>query len=250
LKQRTRQQILFLIVIVVVIALLFKRFHQAAGPQHPAPAPEAISCGVHCGTERWAVKTLSDASAAGVNLAATPVTVDWLVSQAQPAVLPEDQRISPVEDHAYVVNARLVGFKLEDDEDIHIVIADLNNPAETMIVEIPSSDCSGACFSTHLAEFVQARTGGKLLRGDIQHGMQFDSIGSDARLMVQKIEEAHAGDGHRHIAGNSFESFVRRSEARFEIRARLHKLRDVRGKARAAAIAGRNFDDHGFRGII
>jgi hypothetical protein len=158
LKQRTRQQILFLIVIVVVIALLFKRFHQAAGPQHPAPAPEAISCGVHCGTERWAVKTLSDASAAGVNFAATPVTVDWLVTQAQPAVLPEDQRISPVEDQAYVVTARLVGFKLEDDEDIHIVIADLNNPAETMIVEIPSSDCSGACFSTHLAEFVQART--------------------------------------------------------------------------------------------
>ena len=156
MKQRTRQQVLFLIVIVVVIALLFKRFHQAAGPQHPAPA--AISCGVHCGTERWAVKTLSDASAAGVNFTATPVTVDWLVSQAPPPALPEDQRISPIEDHAYVVNARLVGFKLEDDEDIHIVIADLNNPAQTMIVEIPSSDCSGACFSTHLAEFVQART--------------------------------------------------------------------------------------------
>jgi hypothetical protein len=155
LKQRTRQQIMTVIVIVVVVALLYKRFHQVAGPSHPAPAP--IGCGVHCGTERWAVKTLSDAGAARVNFAATPATVDWLVSQAQPAELPDDQRIAPIEDHEYVVTARLVGFKLEDDQDIHIVIADLNNPAETMIVEIPSTDCSGACSSAHTGEFVEAR---------------------------------------------------------------------------------------------
>jgi len=56
-----------------------------------------------------------------------------------------------------VVTARLVGFKLEDDEDIHIVIADLDHPEETMIVEIPSTDCSGACSSTRIAQFAQAR---------------------------------------------------------------------------------------------
>ena len=157
MKQRTRQQILLALVIVVVLALLYKRFYQVSGPPHPRPEPGLIGCGVHCGTERWAVKTLSDAGAASVNFTATPVTVDWLVSQPLPAGLPEDARISPIEDQAYVVTARLVGFKLEDDEDIHIVIADLNNPAETMIVEIPSTDCSGVCSSAHIAEISTAR---------------------------------------------------------------------------------------------
>jgi len=183
LNPRTRQQILILIVIVIVLALLYKRFRQAAGPSLPQPA--LINCGVHCGTERWAVKTLSDSGATGVNFTAARVTVDWLVSQPQPAGLPEDSRIAPIENQAYVVTAHLVGFKLEDDQDIHIVIADLDHPGETMIIEIPSTDCSGVCSSAHVAQIADARTWFESQFGAPHN--RFERVPGDVTLTVTGI---------------------------------------------------------------
>ncbi|HTD35729.1 MAG TPA: hypothetical protein VK665_18920 [Candidatus Elarobacter sp.] len=110
----------------------------------------AATCGVHCGTERWHVKTLSDASASQVTLEPKTTTVANLVSIAPPAQLGEDER-DPTEMQAVTVNAQLVGYKEElssgkGDHDFHIVIQD---PAsnDTMIVEIPDPQCDGVCNS-------------------------------------------------------------------------------------------------------
>ncbi len=65
--------------------------------------------------------------------------------------------MAPLETQVFRVPAVLVGLKEEDDRDIHLVIADLTDPSQTMIIEIPSSLCSGACASSHVAEFDQAR---------------------------------------------------------------------------------------------
>src|SRR5256884_4413008 len=115
-----------------------------SAPQHELPA-----CGTYCGTERWSVKTLSDADRDKVDFTAKEATVGWLVSQEHPAQSPADQRIGPIETQTYKVRARLISYKLEQDGDFHIVIA--------MIAEIPSPDCAGACASAHVEEFRRAR---------------------------------------------------------------------------------------------
>ena len=121
------------------------------------PLQERAACGIYCGTERWSVKTLSDADRDKVNFAPKEATVGWLVSQQPPASLPADRRVAPVERQTYKVRALYVGHKLEADEDFHIVIADGEDPSKTMIAEIPSPDCAGACASGHAEEFRKAR---------------------------------------------------------------------------------------------
>lgn len=121
-------------------------------------APQQLAaCGIHCGTERWGVKTLSDADHDEVDFTPKKTTVASLVSQKSPAYLPADRRVAPVESQTYKVRASLVGYWPEQDEDIHLVIADLDDANKTMIVEIPSPDCAGACTSGHVEDFRRAR---------------------------------------------------------------------------------------------
>lgn len=47
-----------------------------------------------------------------------------------------------VETTTYRLRARLVSMKVEEDSDVHLVIADTRDPSETMIVEFPASDCT------------------------------------------------------------------------------------------------------------
>lgn len=91
-----------------------------------------------CGTERWSVKTLSDADARRVNLVPSTTTVAKLGRLPAPATLP-DRRL-PAE-LRYRIHARLVAYKLEDDGDVHLVVADPASGA-TMIVEFPNSGCT------------------------------------------------------------------------------------------------------------
>jgi len=125
----------------------------------PSPAgASSASSGVHCGTERWPVKTLSDADAGLVNFTRVPATVSSLVSLPKPSSLPSSSRIVPTELTVYTVTARLVEFKQEDDRDIHLVIADPTDASQTMIVEFPDAqNCSGAVGSAHGQEMRDAR---------------------------------------------------------------------------------------------
>lgn len=117
----------------------------------------ALGCGVHCGTERWPVKTLADSDRAKVNFALQETTVGWLVSQKPPPNSPENSRVAPIETQTYRVKAALIGFKEEKDRDFHIVIADPSNLQETMIVELPDPNCAGACASGRTTDFAKAR---------------------------------------------------------------------------------------------
>lgn len=128
-----------------------------AAPPFSAPPQEREACGVYCGTERWTVKTLSDAAHNKIDFTPKEATISWLISQERPYPSPADQRIGPIETHTYKVRAHLVSHKLEEDGDFHIVIADVEDPSKTMIAEIPSADCAGACASGHAEEFRKAR---------------------------------------------------------------------------------------------
>jgi hypothetical protein len=126
----------------------------------PAGSPPGAACGVHCGKERWSVKTMSDAGAAAVlKTTPRPATVSSLVLQRAPLAPAAETRVSDLEQQVYTVTALLVGYKQEkDDRDFHIVIRDLQSEADTMIVEIPDTDCAGVCASVAHDDIFAARS--------------------------------------------------------------------------------------------
>jgi hypothetical protein len=136
------------------------------GGPTPIPAPSTATgatCGTHCGSERWHVKTMSDPQASQVDRAIHMTTVDELIHAAVPkpasgALAKADNiRFAPWELKAVQIRATIVGWKTENDNDYHIVVADMKNAKETMIVEPPSSACSSACSSGYAALFQSAR---------------------------------------------------------------------------------------------
>lgn len=96
-----------------------------------------------CGTERWAVKTLMDPDASAINTTPVDTTIEDLVAIPRPAssTIPEDGR-NAVEKKVYRVHARLLRYKLEDDQDIHIVLGSIRDPRVTMVAEIPAGSCT------------------------------------------------------------------------------------------------------------
>jgi len=71
-------------------------------------------------------------------------TVAGLVALPAPTTNSETSRLNSTERTTFKVHARLVGYKIEfdpkantGDHDFHIVIADLEDPTKTMVVEIP-----------------------------------------------------------------------------------------------------------------
>jgi hypothetical protein len=109
----------------------------------------------HCGKERWAVKTGTDAGAGGVDLA-TPqnTTIAQLVGLTPPSPIP-DNRFGPTENTVFVVSATLTDYKLEGgskgDSDYHLVLQD--DQGKTMVAEIPSPGCvgDGSPFAAQIA---------------------------------------------------------------------------------------------------
>lgn len=111
------------------------------GGSTPAPRPVARRPAVHCGTERWNVKTAQDKRASLINLTPHRATIDQLRALEVPAGFgTHAPRFSPVETTTWRVRARLRSFKGEEDGDIHLVIASLTT-GKTMIVEFPNVNC-------------------------------------------------------------------------------------------------------------
>ena len=79
------------------------------------------------------------------------------MSQQIPERLPEQSWSGNIECQVWELTGQLVEFKAEDDGDFHVVLADLEETALTMIVEIPDPNCAGVCDSPHSADIVRAR---------------------------------------------------------------------------------------------
>src|SRR4029077_16295726 len=89
------------------------------------------TCGTHCGTERWPVKTLTDADVAHVSFTPVGTTVAHLRSLAVPGSRPAHARVAPPEVTIFRISAVLIGWKLEGDRDMPLVIADPAEPTRT-----------------------------------------------------------------------------------------------------------------------
>jgi hypothetical protein len=162
-----RRLLVRLIVIVALIGLFLWLRRSQTPPRHGRKSTRyqtGAGCGVHCGTWRWQQKTLSDSEAGEVSTQAETTTVSALRE------LPEPQRSEcsardsarlPSERRRVQVDALLEGFKEEmppkGDQDFHLVISDPSDRSATMVAEIPSPECDGACASGHAPEFAKAR---------------------------------------------------------------------------------------------
>lgn len=100
-----------------------------------------------CGKERWAVKTLTDRAVGSIDRTAKSATVPelgQLTAPSQSSLTHSGQkRFGPVELTTYRIDALLLGYRHEADEDLHLVLANPDNPYETRIAEIPAQDCVG-----------------------------------------------------------------------------------------------------------
>jgi hypothetical protein len=180
------------------------------GGPTPIPAPAGglgATCGNHCGTERWHVKTMSDPFAAQVNRDVQITTVDTLWNAAVPAGMnahSDNVRFAPWELQAVQIRATIVGWKVEADNDFHIVVADLNTPSETMIVEPPSSACSGACTSGYAALFQSARDAFAQCLGG-QPSNRFTPIGKTVVAEITGVPYFDPIHGQTGVARNGIE---------------------------------------------
>ena len=103
----------------------------------------AVAAPLRCSGERWAVKTLSDDDAPLVNLSPVSASVTDLTAIPPPDSLPRLSRVAPTELTTYTVTADLVSAKLEDDGDIHLVVADPIDAKKTLNVHFPdTANCS------------------------------------------------------------------------------------------------------------
>jgi hypothetical protein len=101
-----------------------------------------------CGVWRWPVKTLSDPDRHQVDFDPIGTQVKFLRQRDRPAITigTSTPRTSRTEFHAWKIKARPIQAKLEDDSDIHLVIAVPHHPAKTMIVEFPKKTCVASSF--------------------------------------------------------------------------------------------------------
>ncbi len=111
-----------------------------------------------CGVERWAVKTGTDSTAHLVNLTPQDTTIANLRAVSMPSSIPATTRLpNSLETQVWRVSATLTEFKLENDSDFHLVLADASG--STMIAEIPSPSCdAGSVWTTQIAHARSAFT--------------------------------------------------------------------------------------------
>lgn len=164
------------------------------------------SCGTSCGVQRWHIKTLGDAYVNTIHWTPILGNVSDLTTVPVPANYDQyndTTRYAPYETQAYRIRARLVGWKIETDHDFHIVIADVNNPSVTMIIEPPDPGCSSACDSGFANYYSSVRA--KITNCFGQPPSSFTNFPSGIVVDVTGIPEFDALHGQTGVAPNGIE---------------------------------------------
>jgi hypothetical protein len=85
---------------------------------------------------------MRDVDASQINRTAVSATIGELARIPIPEIpYPHEHRIAPQELTVYRIKGLIDRIVVEDDRDWHIVVRDPDEPAVTMIVEIPDPDC-------------------------------------------------------------------------------------------------------------
>ncbi len=187
----------------VLVALQLAGSSVAESDAAPDAGAVASGGGVKCGVERWAVKTLSDDDAARVIFTPEQTTVDDLRRLRLPVVSPTTKRLES-ERRTVTVAARLIDAKVEDDHDVHLVIAEPGDPTKTMIAELPDVGCSGPIDSAKREEMRQAREAFDQACGEPSKS-KFVHLGANATATITGVLFVDAIHGQRGAAPNGVE---------------------------------------------
>jgi hypothetical protein len=113
--------------------------------RHPAHVSQKAQMYLACGIERWAIKTLSDNDSAAIDFTDTLESTVSMQRQLQRPLGPFNKR-GETECTLVKIKCNLIGFKREEDNDLHIVVED-RNTGETMVVEVANPDCDAVRHS-------------------------------------------------------------------------------------------------------
>jgi hypothetical protein len=102
-----------------------------------------------CGVDRQAIKVASDLLAKKIVLTAENVDISQLI--ASPVIKTGKTRLA-IEHYTYQIKAKIIGYKLEADQDYHIVI---QQGKDTMVVEAPAPECSEKSWYKTRINFVR-----------------------------------------------------------------------------------------------
>jgi hypothetical protein len=127
-------------------------------PTPPMPAPTPPPAGMACGTERWAVKTLSDPDAPSVDVNSASTTTIAALNALTPhcSGLPEERTFRE-EFHAYEITGVVLRVTNDSDRDISLALADPRDVTRTMVVALVEPTCAGAIDSPFRSLLQQAR---------------------------------------------------------------------------------------------
>lgn len=96
------------------------------------------------------MKILTDPAVSSINW--TPVTTTVAQQNAFPElIVSEDTTRLAFEEQAVSVSCTIAAFVREDDKDIHLIIVD--DTHDSMIAEIPSTDCAEVAASAYAGQF-------------------------------------------------------------------------------------------------
>lgn len=160
-KRKTVGRIVVQAAIALAPSLLSAQARQVRAPQLKCPQlalplVPSLDCAYHCGSDRWTVKTMTDADWRRVELRAVPTTIQALNRLPRPARRPAARR-TPAELRTYCVDAWLVGIRPQDDGDLHLELIAPDDTGSKILAEVPDARCNEVCKSTFATAFARAR---------------------------------------------------------------------------------------------
>lgn len=109
----------------------------------------ALLLALACGVERQSVKVLADPAAKGLHRKKpSPTTIEAIRAIRAPPRWSGRLARLPVERRLVVVEGWIQGYKLEADNDLHVVLAD--KEGRTIVTEYPADGCTARSYAPGL----------------------------------------------------------------------------------------------------
>jgi hypothetical protein len=180
-----RKKCLLEIVLCLLVVVIMGGCSKSSNAPSASSEPE-------CGIERWHVKILTDSAVTFINW--TPVTTTIAAQNAFPIIaVSEDTPRMAFEEQAVTVQCTITAFVREDDKDIHLIIVD--NSGDSMIAEIPSTECAEVAASKYAPQFDSASVWVTNNLG--MPGSDFKNVNKSATITGVLFQDFnHGQDGH------------------------------------------------------
>ena len=152
-----------------------------------------------CGTERESVKTLSDVAVGHLQTTPRKVSVEML--GGYPSEYTQGMPRQHSETQLWLIEGSLIGAKLEDDGDVHAVLA--GKTGATLIIEFPDPSCTKAAPANYQAQMAKARAA--VLRLLPKLSKKFLKLAKPVRVKVMGVQFWDKLHGQGGVAPNGVE---------------------------------------------